>query len=215
MQRTKFMNIPMTGHASLVIAATGRPSPGSIEHLPKHLPLIRNQRGATLVIALIFLLLLTIIGVTAVTTSTLQEKMAANQKDKQIAFDGAESALRDAETWLIAQPGRNTTSSSLPCGINVICVFGVPGNFGNLSTHNTSWWTTYGGVDPNGSNPNLITAPSLPPEYIIEDQNKVKFSLKVNHPAGDVFYRITATGWGATPNAVSTLQESFAKLVNN
>ena len=58
---------------------------------------ISEQRGATLAIVLIFLVLVTLIGVTAMTTTTLEEKMAGNLKDQNLAFQAAESALRDAK----------------------------------------------------------------------------------------------------------------------
>jgi len=62
-----------------------------------YLPLIRQQRGATLAIVLIFLVLVTLIGVTAMTTTTLEEKMAGNLREQNLAFQAAEAALRDAK----------------------------------------------------------------------------------------------------------------------
>ena len=59
-----------------------------------------RQKGMALVISLIFLLLLTIIGVTAMQTTTLQERMAGNMRDRNVAFQFAEEALRDAEVRL-------------------------------------------------------------------------------------------------------------------
>ncbi len=50
------------------------------------------QQGVALVLALVFLLLLTLIGITALGTSSLEEKMANNVKDKNLAFQAAESA---------------------------------------------------------------------------------------------------------------------------
>src|SRR4030065_2112209 len=45
----------------------------------------RKEQGAALIFALVMLLLLTILGVTAITTSSLQEKMAGNIHDQDIA----------------------------------------------------------------------------------------------------------------------------------
>ena len=59
-----------------------------------------SQSGMVLVISLIMLLLLTLIGVTAMQTTTLEEKMAGNLRDKSLAFQAAESALRAAENSL-------------------------------------------------------------------------------------------------------------------
>lgn len=59
-----------------------------------------RQRGLVLVVSLVFLLVLTMIGVTAVQTTTLQDRMAANLRDTQAAFQAAEAALREAESQL-------------------------------------------------------------------------------------------------------------------
>ena len=65
------------------------------------LELKRNhQAGAVLVVSLIFLLVLTIVGVAAMQNTTLEEKMAGNVKDRNLAFQNAESAIREAETFI-------------------------------------------------------------------------------------------------------------------
>lgn len=53
-----------------------------------------QQKGAALFVALILLLILTIIGLSASQRSQLQEKMAANLHIQNVAFNAAESALR-------------------------------------------------------------------------------------------------------------------------
>ena len=57
----------------------------------------RRQQGAILIIALLFLVLLTIIGVSSISGVALEEKMAGNLREQNVAFQAAESALRDAE----------------------------------------------------------------------------------------------------------------------
>jgi type IV pilus assembly protein PilX len=57
----------------------------------------RRHRGMALFISLVLLLVLTIIGVSAVQTSTLETRMARNEHDVLLAFEAAESALHDAE----------------------------------------------------------------------------------------------------------------------
>ncbi len=53
--------------------------------------------GAELIVALIMLLLITIVGVSAMQTTTMEEKMAGNLRDRHIAFQAAEAALRQGE----------------------------------------------------------------------------------------------------------------------
>ncbi|HEX7027564.1 MAG TPA: pilus assembly PilX N-terminal domain-containing protein [Gammaproteobacteria bacterium] len=52
-----------------------------------------RQRGIALVTALVMLLILTLIGVTAMNTSTLEEKMAYNMQQDLTAFHAAESGF--------------------------------------------------------------------------------------------------------------------------
>ncbi len=52
-----------------------------------------NQRGMALIMALVILLILTILGVTAMTTSSLEEKMSGNIQEQNRAFHAAESGI--------------------------------------------------------------------------------------------------------------------------
>ena len=54
-----------------------------------------KQRGAVLVISLILLMLLTILAITASSTASLQERMAGNAQEANIAFQAAESGLKN------------------------------------------------------------------------------------------------------------------------
>lgn len=65
---------------------------------------IRQQQGAALMVGLIMLLLLTLIGVAGMRDTLLQEKMTGNMRDREIALQAAESALRDGEA-IAGQPG--------------------------------------------------------------------------------------------------------------
>lgn len=62
--------------------------------------LVHRQRGVTLVIALMLLLAITLLGLASMRGSTMQERMSANLYDRAIAFQAAESSLREAETLL-------------------------------------------------------------------------------------------------------------------
>ncbi len=56
-----------------------------------------RQQGALLVTSLLILMILTLIGVTSLQTTTLEERMAGNIRDRDISLQAAEAALRDAE----------------------------------------------------------------------------------------------------------------------
>lgn len=61
---------------------------------------IAQQQGAALVVSLIMLLLMTLVGVTAMQVSTVQEKMVSNSRDLNVAFQAAETALKRGEAYI-------------------------------------------------------------------------------------------------------------------
>jgi Tfp pilus assembly protein PilX len=65
-----------------------------------HNALPARQRGATLVIALLVLVLIMMIGITAISTSDTQYKLAGNLQFEDSALNNAETAVTSAETWL-------------------------------------------------------------------------------------------------------------------
>lgn len=56
-----------------------------------------HQRGFVLITALIFLLVLSLLGVTALRSTLFEERLASNDADLAFARENAELALRDAE----------------------------------------------------------------------------------------------------------------------
>lgn len=85
-----------------------------------------NQSGATLVVALIILIVLMIIGVTAMMTANTQFKLAGNLQFENIAKNNAENQLAASEDWLsradatagkvqfINNPGFTTWAAATP-----------------------------------------------------------------------------------------------------
>lgn len=57
----------------------------------------RQESGVVLIVGLIFLSLMTIVGVTAIQNATLQERMASNAGVQSQVFQVAENALRAGE----------------------------------------------------------------------------------------------------------------------
>jgi type IV pilus assembly protein PilX len=96
----------------------------------------RQQSGAVLIVSLVMLLLLTIIGMSAVDMTTLDTRISANTKDKALAFDAAEAALNTAGNSLM--PGQPLPDT------------GTPGFLTSVEADNwwkskdENWWTTNG-----------------------------------------------------------------------
>lgn len=57
------------------------------------LPPARRQRGIVLVVGLVFLLVLTILGVTSLRSTALEQRLAGNLQQRTVAFQDAESRI--------------------------------------------------------------------------------------------------------------------------
>lgn len=164
---------------------------------------VTRQAGVTLVVSLIFLLLLTILGVTAMSTNALQEKMAGNMRDKDVAFQATESALRAAEINM--QQIGSAAGGKEPLA-------DASGSGGIWLTSNTyvtdnSWWPTNSLPTPNS-----VTGVSQP-RYLLEQLAFVADSPAVTSgygtPAGVYYYRLTGRGNGITNLSEAMLQETY------
>jgi type IV pilus assembly protein PilX len=62
------------------------------------------QRGASLVISLVLLGVVTLVGVASMQSSTLNLKLVASSKDRSTAFQAAEAALAAVEQDLVSNP---------------------------------------------------------------------------------------------------------------
>lgn len=60
----------------------------------------RRQRGVVLIVSLIMLLVVTLLAVSSMQGTALEEKMAGNTRDRNLAFQTTESAVREAETYI-------------------------------------------------------------------------------------------------------------------
>ena len=80
-----------------------------------------TQQGASLVIVLILLLIMTLLGLAVLRTTLLDERMSANLYDRSLSFQSAETALRDAEAAVQAAElagaitGFNCSTAGVTC----------------------------------------------------------------------------------------------------
>jgi type IV pilus assembly protein PilX len=104
-------------HAPALISLSG--SVNRPRRLRNMQPLQRaGQRGVALVVALLLLVVITLVGLAAVRGTIMQQKMASNLFDRQIAFQGAEAAMRAATARIAANPGdiaRNCQAGGVFC----------------------------------------------------------------------------------------------------
>lgn len=187
-----------------------------------------NQQGATLAIVLIFLVLVTLVSVTALTTTTLEERMAGNLRDQNLAFQAAESALRDAKLDISGTvvPGAATSLKRSPALSGATGFGNSTSTLGTCSTTGLCLPTslTYTAAALNNTlilTQSFTAAPSvqygtytgalpfanvaLQPRYLIE-------AVRVCEGGGKCpswMYRISARGYGARIETQVTLQEVY------
>lgn len=78
-------------------------------------PSSNRQQGAVLFVALVFLVLITLLGLTASSTSIMQERMTGGLRNGQMGRMAAETAARGAESWLW---NLANNSANINCGYN-------------------------------------------------------------------------------------------------
>lgn len=78
-------------------------------------PNITQQQGATLIVALVLLAIVTIVGIAGMRGSNLEMKMIASARDRAMAFEAAEAALKIVENNLI----QYALKQPLPAGVTI------------------------------------------------------------------------------------------------
>lgn len=189
-----------------------------------HSPIRRNQSGATLITGLIALLVLTVVGVAGMQVSTLEERMAANARRRDMAFHAAESALRAGETWLATNAAPDRTLFAAP--VKGICTPSQGLYQGNCALDGTQLWET---IENSGGWSDSTQARSVkswpesmtPPAYYVEEVQRggtLNQNLELPRDSPDaVVYRITGRGVGpgSNPDALAIVQSTFKKPESN
>src|SRR3569833_4388898 len=81
---------------------------------------LRRQRGIALAASLILLILVTLIGIAAIRSATVQQLMTANFYDREVSFQNAEAGIAAAAAALSGGGATiyNCVGASSPCLVN-------------------------------------------------------------------------------------------------
>jgi type IV pilus assembly protein PilX len=168
-----------------------------------------RQRGAALIVALLMLLVMTVLGVAAMGVTRMEERMAGNTRDIDVAFQAAEAGLRDSEERIRALILRPNPTSTIPSAIYTQDLWKTV----NLKTANfTTWWTP-NAIEYGTASVREITDSTRDPRVLTEDMGFVPDSLTVGHgpPEGRNFYKITSNAAGATDDANAILESTYTR----
>lgn len=173
-----------------------------------------RQAGASLLIALVMLVVVMLLGVTAARMSLTNEKSSRSDRDRQIAFEAAEAALRDAELDASGSRGRIDAFPELPGGCHESGAF-----TGLCRTGDTPLWTAFSMLAPtpwveygrySGQHFPYGTASlaARPPRYLVE-------LVAVGKPGAAAAsavqrLRVTAVGFGTRESTQVVLQSIYA-----
>ena len=173
---------------------------------------VKNQEGVVLFICLVMLLLLTLLGVSSIQTTSLEQVMARNAVDSNLAFQAAEAALLDGENYVEGLVSANAFDAA---GAN------ASGLYDDAGPGIQPNWLA---VDWEGANFRLadttITGVVDQPKYIVErvtvvvPQTDVLNLDNIGQDAGlgrTQIFRVTARGEGATVNARAAVQSTYGR----
>ncbi len=187
----------------------------TVHVLPPAVLTLKRNRGVALFISLVLLLVLTIVGVSAVQTTTLETRMARNEHDTLLAFQAAESALRDAEEVLEGIVTTAVFTDTGDGGLWTVAELGQRNRWEQAGV-----WSGAGSVVATTDVGDVVAEP---PRYLIEHVASVvreENAYQINDPyaanAADriEMFRITARGVGGTTNAQVLLQTTYGRILD-
>ena len=172
----------------------------------------KNQRGATLIIALLILVMIMMYGIPAAIDGMQNERMAGNSRNRDLAFQAAEFALTEAETWISSKAFADIkdlaladkSCSDIPDDTDPNPDDGIFPN-GECHANDINFWRNFNwsqGATPDRSmDVELVVAQ---PRYIIE-----RMPDAIINSAKKRYYRITAQAVGQDANAIVILQAMY------
>lgn len=165
-----------------------------------------RQQGIALLLGLIFLMMLSLLALTAIKVSIQQERTSGNSRDYSVAFEAAEASLRDCESVLQA--------ASLP-------VFDGSNGLYDKQTYpadappllNTINWDSPGTTRIN-PNPNVNWIGEIPRCFI--ERHPPESSPGSSLRAGvaleeSALFTVTARALGQFPGTTVLLQTTYAR----
>lgn len=172
----------------------------------------KTETGAVLVVSLVFLLVLTLIGLTGMQVTSLEEKMSGNMRDRNLAFQAAESALRTGEMYLTLPTVPTFSCANGRYSWNDVNCDGTREDAQIWGDSSTNWsWSVISKVTYSSG---TLASTSYAPAYIIEQMPPVAESgdsLEAGVARDSQYYRVTARATGGTTDAVVLVQSLYKR----
>ena len=161
-----------------------------------------SETGAALFVSLVFLLIMTIVGLAGMQNTSLQEKMAGHLRDSSLAFQAAESALKAGEAVLNSGKIPIFSCSSPTDGLYVNS---YPGTTSDCPTYLGSPSNSQNGYPPENENfwlvnTDVVCLSSTPPAGSPCTKSNQSNSIQFNNLADSPKYVLEALSVGASVN---------------
>jgi len=178
-----------------------------------------RQSGTALITSLLLLLVLTVLGIIMMRTSVMQERMAGNTRDLNMALQGGEAGLRYGEAVLAALPSSPTPIPSPAAPCTVVCDIGVvpmaitdPAQFDWTSVSNA---TQYGQGGIAGSLSGAAGSGKLKeePRYTLEYAGFIPDNAEGPQTWADgrVVFQVTSRSTGGSGMTNTVVRSTYAR----
>ena len=174
------------------------------------------QQGAVLVMALMMLFVLTLIGVSSISTTSMEEKMSGNTRNRHLAFQASETGARDAERF-IADNVNNPVAQFTAAGVGGL--YSLGNGPSSSDAVNPAWWPLANKVPYATAVQSIATPPQYTIEYLGETIQAEASDIEITGGVGGGArgsihtFRITSRGTGLTDNSVVVIQSHFGKRI--
>jgi type IV pilus assembly protein PilX len=186
------------------------------------LPSRQAQQGASLIMVMLILIVVSVLGVGSAQISLMSERGARNERDLQVAWQSAEAALNDAEIEMFPN-GIGTRRTEFADATSFVQDCGTSGNSVGLCALNLTGKPAWLTADLEAAGTNTVAfgaftgrtfaaggvgiQPAQAPRYVIEiipDPGGAEMS-----DASAVVYRVTAIGFGPRTDIQVMLQMMY------
>ena len=179
-----------------------------------------RQGGVVLFMSLIMLLIITVLGLSSVQTTSMQERMARNSRDANLAFQAAESAIKDAETIVedFASLAAFDDADANQNGLYYEAAFDEVNNWRSIEDGGLVDWESPDGdyLTADTSISNVAAQPKYIVEHVktvVSDEDRLNLD-NVGQDTGSgraQIFRVTVYGTGGTETAHVMIQSTYGK----
>ena len=168
-----------------------------------------KQNGFILIVSLIFLAIMTMLGIAMFRGITMDEMMSGNQREKSRSIDAAQTTLNTAQNWL-ANPVNTVLGGTLNPGVNCTAATPQPAICTNVWTPTVlatpTSWPYFASSVPTGMTVN--TAGGLN-TYYSQPQYYIQFLGFIPGSTNSAFYQVTAAAQGGNSTATAVVQTVY------